>query len=328
MVNEFLKDGCFYRIMDDPTELISNQQGPASSRWKQLGMDFYQWADVIAAAKKPHPELIKSVNTMVDSLEDLEIPEPVSIKRHIRYREDRGDEVCLDRLRGGQEYWRSSERSQAYGQQTKRIFIDMAAPIKYSTTDIQWRSVAGIVLTHLLEKAGYQVELWAVSHCSNAYKNNEDHLIAVKLKDYDGMLDLSSLCTFTSGWCYRSLWFSNKKRNTIDLKSTLGEPTYAHGYTLSTGTGVEFSTENDIYLYKLFSSYAAVSKVKEVLGHYQPQEEEEEEEPWSPPAKSESKETEVVETFQEKKARLKAEAKAAKEWEAYWKKQQKLNVEN
>jgi len=326
MLKEYLKDGCLYRVMDDPTELVSNQTGPVSDTWKEVGKGFTTWQDVISACRKPDMEMVKWIDNMVAKMEGLEIKEPTSIKRHIRYREDSGDEVCLDRLRGGQEYWRSSEKERSYGQQTKRIFIDMAVPAEVPTQDCQWRAVAGIVLTHILEKAGYQVELWAVSHCLKAYANGEGHLIAVKLKELGGSLDIDSLSTFTSGWCYRSIWFANKKRKDASFyKQRLGVPTYIDDSMFEEATGVPFNKEDDVYLYRLFNEWESAYKVKQVLGHY----EEKEPEPYVPPSppKYEPPKEKTVETFAQRSARLKAEAKDAKLWAAYVAKAKKENIE-
>ena len=142
-----------------------------------------------------------------DEVRGIELPRPKTRSRRARFDEFNGDEICLDRLRSGAPYWRTTRRESTTGAQNLTIAIDIAANGAATSRSIAWRGVAGILIAELLESSGIRVELWAFERSARAYTNGNDFTNLIKLKSADCPLDLVSLVNATSGWFFRSFGF-------------------------------------------------------------------------------------------------------------------------
>lgn len=138
-------------------------------------------------------------------MESVELPPIHSHVRRIRYSEDNGDEIDLDRMRAGQEYWRESKREVATGPTEVTIFTDLTARKYTDNMDVLWRGAAAIAMTRILERAGYRVELWAVQGGRNHSDNSKRYVDGVCLKRTSDGLDESSIVQGVSAWYYRGV---------------------------------------------------------------------------------------------------------------------------
>lgn len=169
-------------------------------RWVGRDME----SDTRRKATVCHDKTMRAIDNARDAMRDVSLPKPVTRSRRVRFDEFDGDDICLDRLRDGAAFWRTSTRQQSAGPQTVTIGIDVCAAAAVSADAIAWRGVAGIILAELLESAGIRVELWAMAKSCRTYENGNGRLVAVKIKSADSPLDQITLANALSGWFFRS----------------------------------------------------------------------------------------------------------------------------
>ena len=206
-----------------------------------VGRYFGSWADVVAAVRSPWPEGAETLERLVTELGDLDLPRPVSRRRRVRPSEDDGDEVEFDRLRAGDPaYWQRPVRERAYGPQRICIVSSISTSLIVRPQDIFWRGAVSILLTNLLEQAGYDVELAAGWKVINMY-GKKDPRGRVRRGTGDGLyhtltlkpagrpLDEGEVANALSGWCFRSLWFQTScLLRPHQCSSSLGTPVRMH----------------------------------------------------------------------------------------------------
>ena len=146
---------------------------------------------------------------MLFELRKAALPPITCQKRRPRFAEE-GDDVDCDRLRSGQEAWRTMRRESVQGPQTFCVVADMGTPCTKESLDILWRGAVAIVLADLLEEQGHRVELWAACRQIRAFRNGAGSFQAVCLKGTDRPVDIASLTNAVSGWCYRTLFFQDR----------------------------------------------------------------------------------------------------------------------
>jgi hypothetical protein len=171
---------------------------------------FQCWGDVQEAIATPWQHGIEVIREMMKQLRKVKLPVPQSIRRKPVYTLDGGDEIDYDRLRSGQDYWRSCRREVSRGPAQMTIFTDITTSAYVSSDEILWRGAAALALTEVLEKQGYRCELWAFQHChERAYVDNAGIFGAVRLKELGKPLNLTALACGISGWFYRSVFFQS-----------------------------------------------------------------------------------------------------------------------
>jgi hypothetical protein len=173
--------------------------------------------DAIDKAGEVWPAGLELLASMVKELTPLELPKPKCRKRRARWDVDSGDEVDMDRLRGGQEYWRTMRREEARGPSVLTVACNVGGISYLSADQLIWRGAAAVVLADLLEVAGYRVEFWAMRNGREVYQDGGDEFSAVCLKRADQPLDMATLVNGISAWLYRSIWFASyfvEKRST------------------------------------------------------------------------------------------------------------------
>lgn len=171
-----------------------------------IGRKFRDWDHVLAGIHTPWAEGLDILDRMLGDLDAAAIPQPVSRKRRTKFREDDGDELDYDRLRSGQDAWRTTRRASTRGPQTVTVMVDVSSASRVDHADILWRGAAAIALTQRLEEAGYRVELWAVNHTRELWNGKIAAVLAVCLKRPSDPLDRSTLIAGVSGWAYRTIW--------------------------------------------------------------------------------------------------------------------------
>lgn len=176
-----------------------------------LGRDDIErnWESVRRAVDRRWDEGMKIYDSLMDQLRDVELPRPKNLRRRSVWSEEAGDEVDVDRLRRGAPYWRTTRRDHRPGPMHATIIVDVSTPWTVPSIDILWRGVAAVLLTTLLEEAGYRIELWAANHAINAWNNQNDVLSAVCLKQPTDPIDESTLVNAVSGWAFRTLFLGS-----------------------------------------------------------------------------------------------------------------------
>jgi hypothetical protein len=243
-MHETFRYGTHYRVFDSVEDLIATARRiPESSiegtsianrfhRPQVVGRDFSNWEEIYRDAQAPWPEGVQIVERMTAELEQSDLPRPANRRRKSQFCEDDGDELDYDRLRGGQDYWRTTRRESTTGPQTVTIVIDVNACREIKPRDILWRGAAAIAMTHILEEAGFRVELWIVHRALKAYTDDSAHCHAVCLKQAGDPLDISTFTVAASGWFYRSIMFRVKARADRKPTTPLGQPVPPSYYDL------------------------------------------------------------------------------------------------
>jgi len=227
------KDDTVYRIYESLDDLIGEAdiRSPLREQYKGvfdtdfIGRNLYTWDAARDAAYKVWPEGDEIINGMLEELADVDLPKPVSRKRRQRWSEESGDEIDFDRLRSGQPFWRESRRRHAHGSKFITICVDNATSCGVRADKILWRGAAAVVLTKLLEEAGYRVELWQVKHGSEVFHRGPKNLFhACRLKAASDPLDLPTLTVALSGWFYRTTCFRSYIIDERRTDKSLGYP--------------------------------------------------------------------------------------------------------
>lgn len=205
---------------------------------------------------------IDAISRFAKKLQDVPQPDVKSHVRRTRYHEDDGDEICLDRLRNGQPFWRKSERELTTGSTEVSIMFNSGANANVSSDDFMWRGAVAIALTQILESRGYRTEIWAVD--ATRCNDGSDTMIieGLRLKRSTDLLDISSLSMGVSGWFYRLGLISSQVGIAKSIGKSLGrgegramEPTAKHFDTYS-------QDQNRICVSGVFSFQAALALVQ------------------------------------------------------------------
>jgi hypothetical protein len=176
-----------------------------------VGRRFDGWDDVKAKVGAYWAEGLDIVQEMLFELRDsCGSARPKSRKRRARWSADDGDEVDLDRLRSGQEPWRRMAREQMTAPQNLVLVFNLSTSASRDAADVLWRGAAAIILSDLLETAGFRVELWACNYVKNGYTiPKENAFQAVKLKASESPVDIASLTNGIAGWFFRTVVFQS-----------------------------------------------------------------------------------------------------------------------
>lgn len=141
------------------------------------------------------------------------LPTPKTRRRRARFDEFNGDEVCVDRLRAGAPFWRTTSRDMTSGPTTLTIAVHTTAPAVLSSEDLNWRGVVSAVLCELLETAGYRVKIVLYDYGRQVYKDDFSALTTLTVKEFDEPLDSAGLIAATSGWMFRVWGLGAVKRS-------------------------------------------------------------------------------------------------------------------
>lgn len=205
-----------FESLEDMLNAVQANSGnhQAISRWngnstdgEWVGRQFTTVQSMVSAARTTWEKGLEIIERMGRQLDDACLPKPVSRKRRMQHRYDDGDELDFDRLRGGQEFWRSSKRRTVHGSAAITILVDVGANCHVDHDDILWRGAAAVCLTKILEKAGYRVELHAYQYAKDLYTDDGDGSNTVCLKRTQDPIDISTLVNCVSGWFFRTAFF-------------------------------------------------------------------------------------------------------------------------
>ncbi|MEQ8849848.1 hypothetical protein [Botrimarina sp.] len=169
-----------------------------------VGRKFNSRADARQAANAPWPQGVKTIDRIASEIADEELPEIPVVRRRPAWSEDDGDEVCIDRMRVGRPYWRTTRRTVTHRVHELAIVVDVTSPACRKAEDIFYRGAAATVLARTLQDAGHRVEVWAAAQSRDTYTDYASSMIGVCLKRYEESLDIATLANATSGWFYRT----------------------------------------------------------------------------------------------------------------------------
>ena len=186
------------------------------------GRRFSGTAELKQAVNEQWSEGVQRVDQMVADLERGALPRPRSRRRVRVWDEMSGDDICLDRLRSGEPFWQTTQREQRVGPSTITVLADVGCSWKTGSWDVLWRGAAAVAMTLILERAGYQVELWVYSCGQNVYMDGTDLLVAVNLKRSGDPLDRVTLVNAVSAWVYRNILFALKSYSEYGRTATSG----------------------------------------------------------------------------------------------------------
>jgi hypothetical protein len=276
-INAASKARVVYHVFESVEELLSHCDNPnpvavashdTLSRSHFTGRKFADWAACRKAATGGWAKGVEIVERMIADLADAKIAAPVSRKRRVRFDETNGDEVDFDRLRDGRDFWRTTRRATSNGPATLTILVNVAAAARVDHEDILWRGAAAIALTHILEAAGYRVELWALDRTKQVYSDSQpDNFTigaqtALCLKRQGDPLDMATLVTAVSGWFFRTVLFRELCTTKYEVESALGYPERPNDEDLDVVT----PDKKRVLIDGAFSYGDAVAAVKTALG--------------------------------------------------------------
>lgn len=135
------------------------------------------------------------------------IKSPTNARRRVKFSEFDGAELDYDRLRAGQEYWRTSQRRKRKSPKTIALFIQVGQLAKRHWSDSIWRVAAGVATTVALEAAGYRVELHAVYVTADQRSIDGYTTTDVLIKRPSQPLDVNTAINTCAGWSHRTLFF-------------------------------------------------------------------------------------------------------------------------
>lgn len=233
----------------------------AINRQDFIGRQFPGWESADRTALEPWAEGQMIVDRMVTALEAVDLPKPKSRKRKMRFDEADGDELDLDRLRDGQPFWRRARRETLSGPQTVVLCVDIGGLSEVSHQDLLWRGAAAIATTHILEEAGFRVELWAVNKARGVYANGDGFLFAVNLKRAGDPLDSATLVSAVSGWFFRSQVFRVRALTPLAVERSLGASCIPYQSDLQSLTG----SDDPILIAGATSEWGATEVARQVL---------------------------------------------------------------
>lgn len=228
-----------------------------------VGRDLPTWDSALNALKQPWEYGLEVVERFANELQEVE----VGLKhrqRRIKFREDDGDELDLDRLRAGQTYWRSCEREDTEGPGPITVVIDVGALGSVSSKNMLWRGGAAIALVRVLEERGHQVEVLAVTSGRNRFVEDTERTVTVTtIKRVEDALDISCLVNVVSGWFYRTVGFATFVMLAREIGTRHSE--YCGASSPMVKSELDQVAKDAVYISGVYSFESAMALVKNVV---------------------------------------------------------------
>ncbi len=171
-----------------------------------IGRKFSNWKEIDQAATAYWEDGVKIIEHLQEELRHERMPTPRSIKRRRIWSPDDGDNIDLDRLRSGQDYWQGMERRKVASVQHLTVVTQFGGRGYLGSEQLIWRGAATVALCDILENEGYRVELWGANEATGAHGSSKPHSLRIaKLKESQSQIDVALLANFVSGWFYRTI---------------------------------------------------------------------------------------------------------------------------
>lgn len=153
------------------------------------------------------PEGLAVIDGILRELRESKPELPMSRRRVRQWRPDDGDDICQDRLRAGQDFWRATPRLKARGPNTITLLVGVSASSHRKAEDVFWRGAAAACLVDMLEDAGYRVEVWCTELGSGAFVCGSNSFLATRVKAAQDSIDIATLVNAISPWFFRTILF-------------------------------------------------------------------------------------------------------------------------
>lgn len=138
----------------------------------------------------------EGVQRMRDALRDLgSLPAPIDARRR-RVRADAGAEVDITAYWRGRAdiAWEKCARRSVRAAATVRLYVNSVIAAREHSDGLFWRGAAALYLADTLTDAGYNVEIWAVRHATNAWRGARGSLtFRTLVKSALAPLDINAL---------------------------------------------------------------------------------------------------------------------------------------
>lgn len=150
----------------------------------------HSWDEAKSLLEKGWPQGAERLRALAGKL-TAQVPQAKSIRRRLTWA-DNGDEVCRDRLNGGQvdSCWRTMRRAPFVAPQTVAIETTWGGHYGQTPEELFWQGAAAAVLTDIMEEAGYRVEVYANRVSEEGSKR---HCSRVKVKEADMPMRLDGM---------------------------------------------------------------------------------------------------------------------------------------
>ena len=125
----------------------------------------------------------------------VKLPRAVGIARK-RVRSDQGDELDIHAVNRGDlsRSWESCKRQLKTGNGALRLCIDIGGNAAQNATALAWRGVAGICLSEIMRKAGYNIEVVACCAVSDFLRHGKSNgVVSVTVKARNATTDIAQL---------------------------------------------------------------------------------------------------------------------------------------
>ncbi|MEL6107767.1 MAG: hypothetical protein AAFU85_17205 [Planctomycetota bacterium] len=257
------------KVFESIAEFVDNCTDSALAFEAQSGVKFLgrnMSGDTRRKSQDAYEPGMKLLDECRDEVRDMVPPAPKSRSRRARFDEFDGDDICLDRLRTGAPFWRTSRREETTGPQTVTVVVDLAASASRRAADVAWRGLAAILIAEQLEQSGIRVELWAAAMSEKTYENGDGCSHAIKLKDASAPLDLVAVVNATSGWFLRTFIFAS---STVSASGSTIQPHYGIPFAPNVVTASALlGVDVDAVVSDCWDRSACIETIEQVLGRF------------------------------------------------------------
>ncbi len=237
--------------------------GELGGRWYgQIG----SMENVIETANGWEKGAERALKLSRDLTKDIGDLEPVGIKR-TRVWADEGDELDYDRLRAGDTdtMWRGSKRKKrAKVCPAVTIVPNIAASAERNAESMFWSGAVALVLSDLLEDAGYQTAIVAMLATSQA--SGECGIVSCGVKDFGEPLRSAAVAgLLCHAGVFRTLFFLGQVMLPVNIGWGLGQPRELRDVVISGAGEFEPFAGTEIAEVPICTSAADAKKVLESL---------------------------------------------------------------
>lgn len=170
------------------------------------GRSFDNYAEVYECLDKPWAKGMSQYRYMLESLKDLKLPAPKSIRRKRRYNEMDG-ELNTDRYLAGEAIcFEDCFKTRVEGSPVITITVQINTNSHVDPDDLFWNSAATVALCDMLEAVGYAVEV--IGYCSfqNIFHGHVPNFLAsVVVKEAGKPVNAESMIAALSCFAFRVL---------------------------------------------------------------------------------------------------------------------------
>ncbi len=175
-----------------------------------LGRSIYTWEQVKAACFDPEPDVLESMESIVERLKKHDLPEPKSRRRRRIWSDSSGSEVCSNRWMSGEPYWRSMQKGMVNGPANVTLLTNLDGSGDDSPEEIAWRGAGAVVIADILEQSGYNVEMLMWNKGDGVFNGNiRGQFTTVRMKEFGAFLDIGGIMNVLSGWFLRAVVFNS-----------------------------------------------------------------------------------------------------------------------